>query len=83
MLQSVQQTGSDGTTQLPAITFTYNEALPQWQLTSGWTIPSDLTLNYSYYNSQLVDAGLRILDLNGDGYPIFCEQILRLRVIRL
>lgn len=70
LLQSVQQTGSDGITQLPAVTFTYNEALPQWQLASGWTIPSDFTLNMNV-SGTTEDAGIKIADLNGDGYADF------------
>ncbi len=72
LLQSVQQIGADGTTTLPPVSFSYQQGLPQFQ-SSGWQIPSDLTLNYSY-NGQPVDAGVRISDLNADGYPDFIRS---------
>ena len=71
LLASIVQAGSDGVKQIPPVVFTYNEGMPQFQLSSGWNIPSDLALNMNIQTDsggQVVDAGGRIADLNGDGY---------------
>ena len=68
LLQSVQQKGSDGTTTLPAITFTYNDTTPiSYQQDSAWNLSNLVPLNTTASNSQ--DAGVRFVDLNGDNYP--------------
>ncbi|MBF0618719.1 MAG: VCBS repeat-containing protein [Candidatus Omnitrophica bacterium] len=74
LLQSIVQTGSDGASQLPPVSFSYNDGgMPQFQQVSGWQIPSNFVLNTTY-NGQLLDSGVRILDLNGDGYPDFIRS---------
>ena len=68
LLQTVQQTGADGSS-LPPVNFTYSDTAPKgFQLDSSWDL-SNLPLFAQYNGSIWQDLGVRIADFNGDGYP--------------
>ncbi len=69
LLQSITQLGADGISALPAITFSYQNT-KGFGLASGWNIPNSVVFS----NSDSKDLGIRIADINSDGY----SDILRL-----
>ncbi len=77
LLQSIIQTASDGATQLLPITFDYSQLASQsnksFQQASGWNIPP-LQFIVSDQVGGNADNGVRIVDLNADGYPDFIQS---------
>ena len=73
LLQSVQQTGADGSSTLPPVTFSYSDtALKGFQQDTSWNL-SNVPVFSQYsnvYNSNTwLDFGVRIASLRGNGYP--------------
>ena len=73
LLQTIQQTGSDNTSTLPAITFSYSDTAskgfqpdPTWDLSN---VPVFSFYDSSQHRTSWEDLGVRIIDVNGDGYP--------------
>jgi len=76
LLQSVQQKGSDGSSTLPAVTFAYSSdtAAKGFQIDNSWdlsNVPAFAQFNTT--NRFWGDLGVRVADLNGDGYPDFVQ----------
>ncbi|MBI3601724.1 MAG: VCBS repeat-containing protein [Candidatus Omnitrophica bacterium] len=65
LLQSVQETGADGTTTLPPVSFNYTSGGNTFQQTTNWNIPSNLPF-MTYENHP---NGVEIMDMDGDAYP--------------
>ncbi len=61
LLIKIHETGSDGTSKLPPVTFNYNIPEPGWAQDSSYTIP-----NEAFFGADL-DEGVRMFDVNGDG----------------
>ncbi|MDO8740790.1 MAG: toxin TcdB middle/N-terminal domain-containing protein [Candidatus Woesearchaeota archaeon] len=61
-LKKIRQQGSDGVSELPPIEFTYNALNKGWSENGSWTVPSE-----AYFGSDK-DMGVRIFDINGDGF---------------
>ncbi len=74
LIRAVRFYGADGASALPPVQFSYNENKPQFQLASGWNIPSDLMLNMNY-QGRAVDAGVRFIDLDGDCYVDLIRRV--------
>lgn len=69
LLKSVVQLGADGVTSLPAVTFDYNQINNKtFSQASGWNIPP------LQFLSNSTDNGVRLVDLNADGYPDFIQS---------
>lgn len=67
LLSSIQETGRSAEgieTTLPATTFTYQDTVGGWTLSSSYTFPLSFT---SQYNGIPSDDGVRLFDVNGDG----------------
>jgi len=72
LLSSITQFGDDGTTSVPATSFSYTEGQKGFDtVTTGWNIPSEALFGeiHPTYGGGDIDLGVRITDLNGDGYP--------------
>ncbi len=68
LLQSVQETGADGSSTLPAVSFAYSDtALKGFQEDTSWDLSN--VPYFSTYGSRWMDQAIRSADLNGDGYP--------------
>ncbi|MBI2660768.1 hypothetical protein HYX09_00705 [Candidatus Woesearchaeota archaeon] len=61
-LKRIRQFGSDGTSQLPPVEFSYYTGSGGWSEDNSWKLPSDVDLGSER------DTGTRIFDINGDGY---------------
>ena len=70
LLQQIRQYGYDNTA-LPPIKFTYTAAENiGFQQAQGWNIPSPINFS-KQINGRWLDLGIRVADLNADGYPDF------------
>ncbi|MEA2037978.1 MAG: toxin TcdB middle/N-terminal domain-containing protein [Nanoarchaeota archaeon] len=61
-LQRIRLFGTDGSSQLPVTEFSYNIPEKGWETTSDYLVPSEA------YFGQYKDEGVRLIDLNGDGF---------------
>ncbi|MBI2129778.1 VCBS repeat-containing protein [Candidatus Woesearchaeota archaeon] len=61
-LKKIRQQGSDGVSELPPVGFEYNVPNTGWAESISWAVPSE-----AYFGSDK-DMGVRILDINGDGF---------------
>ncbi len=62
LLTGVVQYGSDGTSAMPAVQFTYDQRWHGWEQDDAWNIPDG---DHVHHNSY--DEGRRLADVNGDG----------------
>ncbi|HOW36576.1 MAG TPA: SpvB/TcaC N-terminal domain-containing protein [Candidatus Omnitrophota bacterium] len=69
LLTSVRQYGADGVTALPETTFTYQDGTKGFELDSSWDIPADARFAEQQSGGRGADLGVRIADVNADGYP--------------
>ncbi|MFA5144020.1 MAG: toxin TcdB middle/N-terminal domain-containing protein [Candidatus Omnitrophota bacterium] len=69
LLSSIVQYGADGTSTLPATTFTYQSGINGWTENSAWTIPDGTFVDGDR------DQGRCLVDVNGDGLPDFMAAI--------
>ena len=78
-LESITETGSDGTSKLPATRFSYHDVKDGWHERSdlallncgGETNTGRCFINFNQWNSgtaRLIDNAVRLVDLNGDGF---------------
>ena len=67
LLSSIKQYGSDGATSLPATLFTYYGAEKGFNVASAG-IPAAVQFSKAVSGGN-ADLGVRIADVNGDGYP--------------
>jgi RHS repeat-associated protein len=63
LLSSVTQYGSDGTSTLPPVTFTYQSGVNGWTANDTWTIPDGSFVDGGN------DQGRCLVDVNGDALP--------------
>lgn len=72
LLRSIVQSGSDGSSAFPAITFTYNENIKGFNLTPvNWA-----GMDAMQYHVEDGDMGVRPIDFNGDGYTDFIRRVM-------
>lgn len=69
LLVSVTQYGADGISSLPTTTFRYQQSIKGFQAATGWTIPANARFAEYQQGGRYADLGVRIADVNGDGYP--------------
>ena len=69
LLSQVIQYGADGVSSLPATTFTYQQGDKGFQVASGWNIPANAKFAEYQQGNRYADLGVRIADVNSDGYP--------------
>ena len=69
LLASVTQYGSDGTSTLPSIAFTYQTGIGGWVQDDAWTVPDGSFVDGTN------DQGRVLADVNGDALPDFMVAI--------
>ena len=69
LLSSVIQYGADGVSSLPPTTFTYQQGDKGFQAATGWAIPFSARFAEYQQGGRYADLGVRIADVNADGYP--------------
>ncbi len=60
-LSKIRLIGSDVTSELPPVTFSYYQNSKGWSSSTGWIVPE------TAYFGDAKDQGVRLIDVNGDG----------------
>jgi len=69
LLTGVTQYGADGISSLPMTTFSYQQSDKGFQAATGWTVPAGARFAEYQQGGRYADLGVRIADVNSDGYP--------------